>query len=140
LDGREESAGKFVIACCDCPVSFEFTEETLDEIAFTIEGEVGFALDDPIGFGWDDGGDAALLQGLDQGICIIGLVCEKGLGLDRFEQGGGLTEIGCLTRRERRGYGIAESVHDHVDLGCQTASGSTDGLIDPVFFRAPALC
>jgi hypothetical protein len=27
-----------------------------------------------------------------------------------------------------------------VDLGCQTASGSADGLIAAVFFRAPALC
>jgi hypothetical protein len=27
-----------------------------------------------------------------------------------------------------------------MDLGCQTTSGSADGLVAAVFFRAPALC
>ena len=140
LDGSEECAGEFVIACGDCSEAFEFTEEALDEIAFAIEGEIRFALDEAIGFGWNDGCDTAFFQGLDQGVRIIGLVCEKGFRLDLIEQRCGLTEIGCLAGRERHGNGVAESIHDHVDLGCQTASGSADGLTAAVFFRAPALC
>jgi hypothetical protein len=140
LDGSEERAGELIIACCDCSEAFELTEEALDEIAFAIEGEIDFAFDESIGFGRNDGCDAALVQGLDQGICIIGLVCEKGFGLDLFEQRRGLTKVGCLAGRKRHGHGVAESVDDHMDLGCQTASGSADGLIAAVFFRAPALC
>ena len=100
MDGSEECAGEFVIACGDCPEAFEFTEEALDEIAFAIEGEIGFALDQAIGFGWNDRCDAAFFQGRDQGVCIIGLVREKGFRLDLFEQRCGLAEIGCLAGRE----------------------------------------
>ena len=140
LDGSEERAGEFVVTCGDCSELFEFAEEALDEIAFAIEGEIRFALDEPIGFGRNDRCDAAFFQDLDQGVCIIGLVCEKGFRLDLFEQRCGLTEIGCLAGRERHGNGVAESIHDDVDLGCQTTSGSADGLAAAVFFRAPALC
>ena len=140
LDGSEERACEFIIACCDCSEAFEFTEEALDEVAFAIEDEIGFALDASIGFRRNDGCDAASFQGLDQGVCIIGLIRKKGFRLDLFEQRCGLAEIGCLAGRERHGNGVAKSVHDHMDLGCQTASGSSDGLTAPVFFRAPALC
>ena len=95
---------------------------------------IRFAFDEAIGFGWNDGCDAAFFQGLDQGVRIIGLVCEKGFRLDLFEQRSGLTEIGCVAGRERHGNGVSESIHDHMDLGCQTTSGSADGLIAAVFF------
>jgi hypothetical protein len=45
-----------------------------------------------------------------------------------------------LTGRQRRGDGIAQSVDNQVNFGCQSPSGSTDGLIRAVFFSAPALC
>ncbi|MND07910.1 hypothetical protein D3C83_302070 [compost metagenome] len=49
MDGGEESAGEFVVSGCDCPESLEFSEESLDEVAFAIESEVGLALDEAIG-------------------------------------------------------------------------------------------
>src|SRR5258708_36188583 len=99
-------------ACGDCSEAFELAEEALDEVAFAIEGEIGFAFDESIGFGWNDGCDATFFQGLDQGVCIIGLVCEKGFRLDLFEQRCGSGWVGCLAGRERHGNGIAESGHD----------------------------
>jgi len=51
----------------------------------------------------------------------------------------GLAKIGGLSGRQRQGDRIAESIDDDVDLGGQSASGASDGLL-AVFFRAPALC
>lgn len=100
MDGSEESSGEFVIACGNCAEFFEFTEESFDDVAFAVEGEVGFARDEAIGFGWNDRSDPSLFQGVDQGVRIIGFVREKGFRLDLFEQRGGLTEIGFLAGRE----------------------------------------
>ena len=140
MNGGEESASEFIVSGGDCTESLEFTEETFDEVAFAIEGEVSFALDEPVGFGWNDGGNPPFFQSLDQGVRVVGLVCEKGFRLDVFEQGCRLSQIRILAGRERYGDRVAERVHDNVDFGCQTASGSSDGLACAVFFRAPALC
>ena len=140
MDGGEERAGEFIVACGDCSEPFYFTKESFNEVTFAVEGEVGIALDEPIGFGWNDRGNASRIERLDQGVGIIGLVCEKGFGLDFFEQWCRLAEIGRLARRERRGNGVAQSVYDDVNLRRQAATRSTDGLADPPFFRAPALC
>ena len=80
LDGSEECAGEFVIACGDCSEAFEFTEEALDEIAFAIEGEIRFAFDEAIGFGWNDGCDTAFFQGLDQASASYALSARKASG------------------------------------------------------------
>ena len=140
MDRREECTGKFVIAGCDGPEAFEFTEKAFDKVPFTIEGEVGLAFYEAVGLGRNDGGDSALDQDSNQGIGIVSLVCKEGFGIDLLKQRFGLTEIRGLSRRERYGNGIAESIDDDVDLGGQPASGSANGLAAPPFFRAPALC
>ena len=140
MDRRKECAGKFVIAGCDGPEAFEFAEKAFDKVPFTIESEVGLALYEAVGLGWNDGGNSAPDQGFNQGIGIVSLVCEEGLGIDLFKQRFGLTEVRGLPRRERYGNGITESIDDDVDLGGQPASGSANGLAGPPFFRAPALC
>ncbi len=140
LDRREECAGKFVIAGCDGPEAFEFAEKAFDKVPLSIEGEVGLAFYESVGLGRNDGGNSSPDQDSDQGIGIVSLVCEEGFGIDLLKQSFGLTEIGGLSRRERYGNGITESIDDDVDLGRQPASGSADGLAGPPFFRAPALC
>lgn len=140
LDRREECAGEFIIAGCYGPESFEFAEEAFDKVSFSIEGEVGFAFDEPVGLGRNDGGNSSPDQGSNQGIGIVSLVCEEGFGIDLLKQRFGLTEVRGLSRRERYGNGIAESIDDDVDLGGQPAPGSANGLAAPPFFRAPALC
>jgi hypothetical protein len=44
-----------------------------------------------------------------------------------------------LARTENHFDGIAERVHERMNLGGQSAAGSTDSL-RTVFFWAPALC
>lgn len=140
MDCGEKSVRQLVVACRDCPESFELAEKSLDEISLPIEREVCFALDEPVRLGWDNRHDPSAFEILDQFICIIGLVGQERAGLKLFQQWPCLAEIGLLTGRERRGNGIAQSVDDQVNFGGQASSGSADGLIRAVFFSAPALC
>jgi hypothetical protein len=140
MDGPEERVGKLVVTCSDRPETLEFAEEPLDEVTFAIEGEVGFALYASAGIVWYDRSDAAFVQGLDQGVGVVSLVGEERVRFDLFEQGCCLGQIMGLARSERQGDRIAQSVDDGVDFRRQPASGSSDGLIAAVFFRAPALC
>ncbi len=98
------------------------------------------ALYKSVGLGGYDGGNLALVEGVDQIVRIVGLVGKKGFRVDLFEQRLGLAKIGSLARGEGQGSGVAQSIDDDVYLRCQTTSGSSDGLAFAVFFRAPALC
>jgi len=118
---------------------FEFIEEPFDEVALAIEGEVALAGRDAVGFGWDDWSDAPLIEGLDQGVGVIGLVSEERLRIDLIEEQRGLAEVGHLPLYEGKGDGVAKGINDDMDFGGQSAPGSADGLL-AVFFRAPALC
>ena len=140
MDCGKECAGKFVIAGCNGPEAFEFAEKAFDQVPLSIEGKVGFAFYETVGLGWNDGGDTAFFQSVNQGVGIIGLVCEEGFWLNLLKQRLGLTEIRGLSRCERYRNGITQSVDDNMDLGGQPASGSANGLAAPPFFRAPALC
>ena len=117
----------------------ERIEETLDEIAFAVEGEVARAWGFSVGFGWDDRGDRAIVEGRDEGVGVEGLVGDQRSGIDGFDQRFSAGEIVILARAEHHLDRIAEGVDERVDLGGQSAAGSADGL-RAVFFWAPALC
>jgi hypothetical protein len=140
LNGTKERVCKFVVPRCDGAEFLEFLEEPLDEIAFAVEGEVGFALYDAIGFGRNDRGDATPFERRDQGVGIVSFVTEECAWLYFFEQWLGLADVGGLAGRKGKGNRITERIDDGVDFRRQSASGSADGLISALFFRAPALC
>jgi len=52
----------------------------------------------------------------------------------------GANEIVRLPAGQEEAYGIAESIDQGMDLGAQSATGSSDRLIFAGFFWAPALC
>jgi hypothetical protein len=54
LNAGDENLGQLVVACGDGPEMLELVEETLNEIAFAVEGEIARARGCSIGFGWDD--------------------------------------------------------------------------------------
>ena len=140
MDGGEKVACELVVTRRDGAEVLYLIEEPLDEVALTIEREVALARCDASGFWRDDGGDSSPLQGLDQGVGVIGLVGQEGLRTDFSQQRLGLAKVGRLSGREREGDRIAQSIDDRVDFGGQSASVAADGLVFAVFFRAPALC
>ena len=139
LNACEERLGEFVVASCDGPEMLEDVEETLDEIAFAVEGEIARTGGFSVGLGWDDWGDRSIAEGGDEGVGVEGLVGDQGAGIDAFDQRFGACEIVILARAEHDLDRIAEGVDERVNFGGQSAAGPADGL-RAVFFWAPALC
>lgn len=141
LDCGQESTGELVVARRDGPELFEIVEEPFDQVSLAIEREIGRPLDSPVCLGRDDCGDAPLIESVEEGIGIVGLVGQKGFRTDLVKQGFGLSEVRSLPRREGNCHRIAEAVDDRMNLRRQSASRSADGLaVFVVFFLAPALC
>lgn len=132
-------ACRLVIAGGDGAQVLELVEEALDQVALTIEGEVGLARDPAIGLGWHDRGDRLCVAGLDQRIGVIRLVRQAGLRLGMLQQRLGLAEIAGLAGRQGEGNGMAQRSDQGMDLGGQSASRTSAGLVLAPFFRAPAL-
>ena len=139
MDAGEENLGELVVTRGDSPEMLELVEETLNEIAFAVEGEVARARGFSVGFGWDDWDDRSIVEGGDEGIRVERLVGDQSAGIDGFDQRFGTNQIVILAGAEHHLDGIAEGIDEHVNLGGQSAAGSTDGL-RTIFFWAPALC
>ena len=139
MNAGEEGLGEFVVTRGDGPEMLERVEETLDEIALAVEGEIARARGFSVGFGGDDGGDRSIVEGGDEGVGVEGLVSDQSAGIDGFDQRFSTSEIVILARAEHHLDRIAKGIDERVNLGGQSAAGSADGL-RTVFFWAPALC
>ena len=132
--GGQEISRELVVTGGDSAEVFEGVEESLDEIAFAIEGEIAVSLNEAVGLGRNDWFDASGLEGQDQSVGVIGFVREKGLGGEIFQQRLCLAQIRDLPGGQGEGDGIAQSIDKSVNLGRQSASGPSDGLVLAAFF------
>ena len=139
MNAGEENLGELVVTRGDGPEMFELVEETLNEIAFAVEGEIAPARGFSIGFGWDDWRDRSSVEGADEGVGVEGLIGDQSAGIDGFDERFSASQIVILARAEHHLDRIAEGIDERVYLGGQSAAGSADGL-RTVFFLAPALC
>ena len=65
---------------------FELVEETLNEIAFAVEGEIARARGFSVGFGWDDWDDRSIVESGDEGVGVERLVADQSAGIDGFDR------------------------------------------------------
>ena len=86
MNAGEENLGELVVTRGDGPEMLELVEETLNEIAFAVEGEVARARGLSVGFGWDDWDDRSIVQGADEGIGVESLVGDQSAGIDGFDR------------------------------------------------------
>ena len=113
----------------------ELIEETLNQIAFGVEGEVTRARSFSVGFGWDDWDNCSIVEGGDEGVGVERLVGDQSAGVDGFDQRFGASEIVILARAEHHLDRIAESVDERVNLGAQSTARAADGLRAVFFWR-----
>ena len=119
---------------------FDELKETLDEVAFGVEGEVAIASDLAVRFWRDDRLDGACFEALDEGVGVIALVAEEGIGLRFGRERFSLGYVVDLAAGEAERQRVAQGVDDHMDLGRRAAARAAYGLVEPPFLRAPALC
>ena len=90
MDSCEEVSSGFFVAGCDGSELFESIEETLDEVAFGVEGEVACTVELAISLGRDHRLDAAHGQGFDETVGVVTFVSDEGLRLDFGQERFGL--------------------------------------------------
>ncbi len=76
----------------------------------------------------------------DPVVGIEGLVGDQRVGLHRREEMVGAGEIVGLAAGQKEADRIAERIDQSVNLGAQSASGTSNRLVLAGFFLAPALC
>jgi hypothetical protein len=140
MEAREEIARGFFIAGRDASELFEELKETLDEVAFGVEGEVAIASDLAVRLWRDDRLDGSHFEALDEGVGVVALVAEEGFGLHFSGEGFSLGDVVDLAAGETERQRIAQGVDDHMDLGGRAAARAAYGLVETPFLRAPALC
>ena len=80
-----------------------------------------------------------MVEGADEGVGVEGLVGDQSAGVDGFDQRFGASQIVILAWAEHHLDRIAEGVDERMNLGGQSATGSTDRL-RAVFFWRRQLC
>ena len=133
-----ESARSFFVAGRDASELFDELKETLDEVAFGVEGEVAIARGLAIRFWRDDRLDGSDFEALNKAVGVVAFVAEEGFGLHFSREG--LGDIVDLASGEAERQRVAQGVDDHMDLGGRAAARAAYGLVDTPFLRAPALC
>ena len=139
MNAGEEDLCELVVTRGDSPEMLELIEETLNEIAFAVEGEVaragGFRLD----FDGMTGAIARSLRAAMKASASNALSAIKAPGSTASMRGSSASQIVILARAEHHLDRVAEGIDERVNFGGQSAAGSADGL-RAVFFWAPALC
>ena len=141
MDGCEEVAFGFVVACGDGSVLFEFGEEVFDEMAGLVEIPVVAAWRRPIGLGRDDGclaGGGERVE--DAFVGVVGPVGNQGLGLHVRQPVVGTDQIMSLPAAQDEADRVAQRIDQGMDLGAQAPARAADGLIVTRFLGAPARC
>lgn len=140
MQAGEEIARSFFVAGGDASELFDELKETLDEIAFGVEGEVAIACDLAVRLWRDDRLDGSPFEGLDEGVGVVALVAEEGFGLHFGGEGFSLGDVVDLAAGEAERQRVAQGIDDHMDLGGRAAARAAYGLVETPFLRAPALC
>ncbi len=136
----EKVARGFFVAGGDASERLDELKETLDEVAFGVEGEVAIAFGLAIRFRWDDRLDRAHFEAFDEGAGVVALVAEEGFGLHFGREGFSLGDVMDLSAGEAERQRVAQGVDDHMDLGGRAAARAAYRLVETPFLRAPALC
>ena len=128
-DESIEAGFGFFISCCESAEALEFAEAAFDAIALFVEVFVVFALLLAVAFGWDHGFGSHRFDVLYDGVGIVALVGQHGLGLVLAQQSDGLSTVVDLSAGDKKVYRQTVLVGEQMNLGRQTSSGTPQSLV-----------
>src|ERR1700738_499411 len=112
----------------------EVGEGAFDAVALAVEGAVEAALHLADGSRRDDGGDIAFVEMVEDGVGVVALVGEHGLGAMIAEQRDGLGAVISLAAGQHEAERQSKRIGEQVDLGRQASSTPPQsGLRSPFF-------
>lgn len=140
MDGGHEVCCGLEVSGCDASEVFEAVEEALDHVSLAVEVRVDRADDANVALAGDVGCGTEGLDGLCDGASEVAAVSDhiatQPQRPDQFGCGG---LVGGLAWGEHEADGQAAAVNDGMDLGTQSPTGTTDGVIRAPFLP-PAAC
>lgn len=135
MDCSEEVGCGFKVSGCDASEVFEAVEEALDHVALSVEFGIDGADDADIALTGDVGRRTGCLYGFGHVAPEVAAVGNHiAAQPERPDQFGRRSLVGGLPRSEYEADGQPASVNNGMDLGGQSPTGATDGVI-----RAPLL-
>src|SRR5260370_16806114 len=137
MDGSEEVASGFVVACGDAAELFKFGEEILDQVSSFVKFLVVEALLFAIGFRWNDGEFTGFLQRFEHPLAgIEAFIGDHRASFDARQQDVGSIQFTGLSLAEMKSRWVAERVPVGLDLCAQPALPSPACFFFPPFFPA----
>ena len=119
---------------------YEFGEAAFDEVALCVEVGVEGIFARPGRIVGDDCQCAFICDRAAQRIGVVGGISHDNLCRQTFDQAVSLRAVAALAGGEYKAHRRTQTTHRHMDLGTQTAAGTSDGLIFRPPFLAPAEC
>jgi len=141
VDCSQEVACGLVVACCDSAILLEPGEEVLDQVTLLVEVAVkcGWVL--AVRARWNDRLLASLGQWLAHAfVSIERLIRDQPIRRDVRQEMIRADQVVRLAAGQMKPDRVAQRIGQGMDLGAQSAAGSSDGLVLVGFFFAPALC
>lgn len=118
----------------------ELAEEAFDEITLSVEPWVDGALDLAVALCRDVGTNTRGGCQVDEGTGIVTAIGDQVVGARECrDQGGGGLLVGGLSGGQCEADGQALAIDDGIDLGAQSSTRTTDGVIRTPFLP-PAAC
>jgi hypothetical protein len=139
-DGGEEVSRQLVVSRCDSSEVFQLVEESLDEVAQAVDCVIDRSLLFSVALRGDVRLGAVLGDQFEDGLGVVAAVGDRiGGGLQPVEQSRHGGFVGGLPRRQDEPDRQPVGTDDGVDLGAQSSTRTTDGVIRAPFFP-PAAC
>ena len=119
---------------------FQFVEELLDEVMLSVDVPINAALHLSVTLGRNVGADISGLSEFDKGFGVVTTISDEGAGSTQaLNQRTGSFFVRCLAGRQSEPDRQTIAIYDGVDLGAQSSTRTTDGVIRGSFFP-PAAC
>lgn len=129
MEHRQEVDGAAVVAGCDAAEMLELVDAALDAIAQFVEPPIEAIDANPPRMRGDHGFGADCVDGLAEGLAVIGGVCDDGLRFLLVYQARRGDEIVDLPACERKAQRSAERVGEQMNLGRQSSSRTPQSLV-----------
>ena len=124
----------------DSPVVFELADETLHQVAFSVQMLVVGAPPHTVDAWPDDRDRSPSADGAEERVGVIGGVGDHVVTCIRSDQSLRLGAVMALPPSQDEAQGVAQAIDAHMDLGAEPAATTPQGLggLASVFLEAPA--
>ena len=129
MEQSQEVNGPPIEACAEAPEVLELVEATFDAVAGLIEPFVERKPMRSPGVGRDHSLSAHGADVLSESVAVISGVSDDRFGFASFEQHGRYHDVVNLTRGKQKAQRSTEPFGEHVNLGCQSSSGTPQSLV-----------